>query len=117
MTSSNPVLRHASVMLERAAKAQKAPIWNEASKLLSSETKNKVEVNLGRISRVAEDGQALFVPGKVLGTGVVDKKVVVGAFSFSASARSKLESAGGSALTVEQFLKKYPKGSGVRLVK
>ena len=117
MPSSNPLLRHASGMLERAAKAEKAPIWNEASRLLSGEGKNRVEVNVGRISRVAESGQALFVPGKVLGTGTMDKKLVVGAFAFSASARSKLESAGGSALTVEQFLKKYPGGSGVRLVK
>lgn len=117
MTSSNPILRHAAVMLERAAKKQNAPIWGEASRLLSSEARNRVEVNVGRISRIAEDGQALFVPGKVLGTGVMDKKIVVGAFSFSASARSKLESVGGSALSIEQFLKKYPRGSGVQLVK
>ena len=117
MTASNPVLRHAAVMLERAAREQKAPIWGEAYRLLSGETKNRVEVNLGRISRIAAEGQALFVPGKVLGTGVMDKKIVVGAFSFSESARSKLQSVGGSALTIEQFLKKYPKGSGVRLVK
>ncbi|MDG6902318.1 MAG: 50S ribosomal protein L18e [Nitrososphaerota archaeon] len=104
-------------MLERAAKKQDAPIWDLASRLLAGETKNRVEVNIGRISRMAESGQALFVPGKVLGTGVMDKKLIVGAFSFSASAKSKLESVGGSALSVEQFLKKYPKGSGVRLVK
>jgi large subunit ribosomal protein L18e len=117
MTASNPILRQAAVMLERAAKKQEAPIWDEASRLLSGETKNRVEVNIGRISRIAAEGEALFVPGKVLGTGVVDKKVTVGAFSFSESARSKLQSVGGSALTIEQFLKKYPKGSGVRLVK
>ena len=40
----------------------------------------------------------LFVPGKVLGTGPLDKKLVVGAFSFSSSARKKIESAGGEAL-------------------
>ncbi|MDG6938691.1 MAG: uL15 family ribosomal protein, partial [Nitrososphaerota archaeon] len=55
--------------------------------------------------------------GKVLGTGVAGKKLVVGAFSFSASARSKIEATGGAALSVEDFLKKYPKGSGVRLVR
>jgi large subunit ribosomal protein L18e len=117
MTASNPILRGAAVLLERAAKKQNAPIWNEASKLLSADSRNRVEVNLGRISRVAQEGRALFVPGKVLGTGVVDKKLVIGAFSFSESARSKLESAGGSALTINQFLKKYPKGSGVQLVR
>jgi large subunit ribosomal protein L18e len=104
------------VMLERAGKEQKAPIWTVAAKVLARSRSTKVEVNLGRVSRIAEEGQAFFVPGKVLGTGIIDKKLVVGAFSFSASARSKLEAAGGSALSVEQFLTKYPKGSGVRLV-
>ncbi|MDG7010606.1 MAG: 50S ribosomal protein L18e [Nitrososphaerota archaeon] len=117
MTASNPLLRRAAVMLERASKKQGAPIWDEASRLLSAESRNRVEVNVGRMSRIAESGRALFVPGKVLGTGVMDKKIVVGAYSFSASAKSKVESAGGSALSIEQFLKKYPDGSGVQLVK
>jgi large subunit ribosomal protein L18e len=116
VTSSNPLHRHASVMLERAGKEHKAPIWETASRMLSRSASTQVEVNLGRISRLANEGSAVFVPGKVLGTGSVDKKLVVGAFSFSASARSKLESSGGFALTVEEFLKKYPKGSGVMLV-
>jgi len=117
MTAANPVLRHASVMLERAGKKQNAPIWSEASSLLSNPASTKVEVNLGRISRIAEDGAAVFVPGKVLGTGVMERKVTVGAFAFSASAKSKIEASGGSALTISAFLKKYPKGSGVKLVK
>ena len=59
----------------------------------------------------------MFVPGKVLGTGVIDRKVTVGAFNYSSGARSKIEASGGSALTIEQFVKKFPKGSGVRLVR
>jgi large subunit ribosomal protein L18e len=105
-----------SVMLERAGKQHKAPIWTVAAKLLSRPQGTKVEVNLGKVSKMAEEGQTFFIPGKVLGSGLVDKKLVVGAFSFSANARSKLVAAGGSALSVEQFLKKYPKGNGVRLV-
>ena len=117
MTASNPLLRHAAVMLQRASKAKKAPIWERASKMLGAPTGLRVEVNIGRISRIAAADAALFVPGKVLGTGVLDKKVVVGAFSFSAAARKKIESSGGSAMSVEQFLKKYPDGSGVKLVR
>jgi large subunit ribosomal protein L18e len=103
-------------MLERAAKERKAPIWQVAAEHLSNPSKNRVEVNLGRISRVAQKGEAVFVPGKVLGTGVIGKKLVIGAFTFSSSAKSKIEAIGGSALTVQEFLKKYPKGSGVKLV-
>ncbi len=117
MTASNPVLRRTSVMLERAGKKQDAAIWSEASALLSSPGKNSVEVNLGRISRLTDGVDAVFVPGKVLGTGVIDRKLVVGAFSFSTAARSKIEASGGAALSVEEFLKKYPKGSGVKLVR
>lgn len=117
MTASNPVLRRTSVMLERAGKKQKAQIWGVASAMLSNPAKTRVAVNLGRISRVADEGQAIFVPGKVLGTGTMGKKLTVGAYSFSAGAKSKIEASGGSALSVEEFLKKYPKGSGVRLVK
>jgi len=117
MTASNPALRYASVMLEKAGKKQKARIWSVASTMLTNPASTRVAVNLGRISRIAADGEAVFVPGKVLATGVLERKVTVGAFSYSAQARSKIEAFGGSALSVEQFLKKYPKGSGVRLVK
>jgi len=117
MTSSNPLLRQSMVMLERAGKKQNAPIWTVAAKLLARPEGTRVEVNLGRVSRIAEEGQALFIPGKVLGAGAVDRKLVVGAFSFSTRAKSKLKAAGGSALSVEQFLNRYPKGNGVKLVR
>ena len=57
------------------------------------------------------------MPGKVLGSGELDKKLVIGALSFSSSAKKKILANGGSALSVEQFLKKYPRGSGVTIVK
>jgi large subunit ribosomal protein L18e len=103
-------------MLEKSARASNAPIWEKASEMLRRPSSTKVEVNLGRISRIAENGGALFVPGKVLGDGILDKKLFVGAFSFSASARKKIASKGGTAMNVEQFLKKYPKGSRVKIV-
>ncbi len=98
MTASNPILRRTAVMLEKAGKTHKARIWSEASALLSSPAGTRVEVNLGRISKVVGEAHAVFVPGKVLGTGAAGKKMVVGAFSFSASARSKIEATGGAAL-------------------
>jgi large subunit ribosomal protein L18e len=117
MKASNPTLRKMSVMLEKAGKKGKAPIWQDASVFLSNPARNRVEVNLGRIARLAEEGQPVFVPGKVLGTGSIEKKLVVGAFAFSTGARSKIVASGGSALSVEQFLKQFPKGSGVKLVR
>lgn len=116
MTSSNPMARRTVVMLERAAKSHRVRIWEIASRKLAAPASLKVEVNVGRISRISEAGSVLFVPGKVLGLGELDKRVVIGAFSFSASARKKIAEKGGSAMSVEQFLKKYPKGSAVKIV-
>ena len=117
MTASDPTLRRAAVMLEKAGKEQKARIWQTASEMLASPAANRVEVNLGRISRISSKDRPIFVPGKVLGHGIVNKKLVVGAFSFSSSARAKILAEGGTALSIEQFLKKFPKGSGVHLVR
>jgi len=116
ITKANKILRSAIVLLERRARSQKIGIWREAARLLASGNATWPEVNVGRLSRLG-DASAAFVPGKVLGTGNLEKKLNVGAFSFSASARSKIERAGGKALSVEEFVKKYPEGSGVALVK
>ena len=117
MTADNPAKRRVAVMLEKAGRKDRAPAWSRTSSILSNPGKTRVEVNIGRISKMAGDGAAILVPGKVLGTGVIDRKVTVGAFSFSSGARSKLEASGGSALTIEQFVRKFPKGSGVRIVR
>ena len=117
ITKNNKILRSAIVLLERTARSDPKPaIWREAARLLASGTVTWPEVNVGRLSRTV-DASAVFVPGKVLGTGTLEKKLNVGAFSFSASARSKIERAGGKTFSVEEFVKMYPKGSGVALVK
>lgn len=117
ITKANKILRSNIVLLERKARSEKIGIWREAARYLSSGTVTWPEVNVGRLARLGENASAVFVPGKVLGTGILERKLNVGAFSFSASARSKIEKAGGKAYSVEEFVKKYPEGSGVALVK
>jgi large subunit ribosomal protein L18e len=116
ITKDNKLLRSAIVLLERKGRSTKSAIWMEAARLLASGNVTWPEVNIARLARLG-DASAVFVPGKVLGTGNLERKLSVGAFSFSASARSKIEQAGGKALSVEEFVKKYPEGSGVALVK
>lgn len=116
IAKANKVLRSSIVLLQRKGRSQKVGIWKDAAAHLASGAATWPEVNVGRLSRVGEVA-AVFVPGKVLGTGTLERKLSVGAFSFSASARSKIESAGGKALSVEEFVKKFPEGSGVALVR
>ncbi len=113
---SNKVLREQAVLLERKGRKGGLGIWRDAAKKLASPKSTETVVNISRLSRVGSDSIPMFVPGKVLGTGPLDKKLIVGAFSFSSSARSKIESAGGEALEIEEFVNRYPDGSGVMLV-
>lgn len=114
---SNKILREEAVMLERKGRKEGLAIWKEAAKMLSAPKSNETVVNISRLARLGGGKDPIFVPGKVLGTGPLDKKLIVGAFTFSASARSKIESAGGEALEIQEFVDRYPKGSGVLLVK
>ncbi len=74
------------------------------------------EVNLSRIQRYADENEVIFVPGKVLGHGMLTKQLTVGAFSFSKSAIEKIKAVGGRPLLLEDFLKEYGNGSGVKII-
>jgi large subunit ribosomal protein L18e len=113
---SNKVLREQAVLLERKGRKEGLAIWTDAAKKLASPKSTETVVNIARLARLGNGSSPLFVPGKVLGTGPLDKKLIVGAFSFSSSAKSKIESAGGEALEIEEFVNRYPDGSGVLLV-
>jgi len=56
------------------------------------------------------------VPGKLLGGGKLSKKVVVAAVNVSPKAAQKVLEAGGEVLTLPELVKKFPKGSGVKIV-
>jgi large subunit ribosomal protein L18e len=113
---SNKVLRSQAVMLERKGRKEGIGIWRDAAASLAAPKSTETVVNVTRLSRAGDGKSPLFVPGKVLGTGPLDKKLIVGAFSFSESARTKIESAGGEALEIEEFVTRYPGGNGVILV-
>ena len=85
---SNKVLRTQVVALERKGRKEKLAIWRDTARYLAAPHSTETEVNVGHLARLG-DGP-LVVPGKVLGTGPIDKKLVIGAFSFSSAARRKM---------------------------
>ena len=120
MTASNPSLRgHVSDAGESGQGEEGAHLDECARKLLSSPGKHRVEVNVGRISRVApRTAQAIFVPGKVLGTGAHGQEARRRRILILGRPRGRRSRrAGAPPFQSKQFLKKYPKGSGVKLVK
>jgi len=72
-------------------------------------------VNVGHLERLARAQQTILVPGKLLAEGRLTKPLTVAALHYSAAARDKIHSAGGTTLSIEELLKSKPNGQGVRL--
>jgi large subunit ribosomal protein L18e len=103
-------------LIESLMKAEK-PIWRKVASELSKPRRQRVEVNLSKLELYATDGTTLLVPGKVLASGVVSKKVSVAAFAFSDRAKQLISAAGGKAMTIESLHKSNPEGRGVMILK
>lgn len=105
---------HLRKLISKLRKLKK-PIWRKVAEDLERPRRIRRCVNLSRINRYTEDGDVIVVPGKVLGTGKLDHKVIVGAWQFSEAAKRKIEEAGGKALSLEEFITKYD-GKGVKII-
>ncbi len=113
---TNPYLRGLIIDLEIAARKNNAPIWKRVAELLSKSTRQRIEVNVGKLNKVLEEGSIAVVPGKVLGGGTITKKVTVAAWRFTPAAKQKIEAAGGRAISIYELLRENPKGSKVVIV-
>ena len=102
--------------LKTAAISKNVPLWKRIATELEKPSRSKREVNVYKIEQVARDGEIIIVPGKVLGSGELSKKITVAALSFSESARNKIIAHKGEALTINELLTKNPQGSKVRIM-
>ncbi len=88
-------------------------IWRKAAEELSRPTRRRREVNVSKINKYAKEGSTILVPGKVLGSGFVTKKVTVAAFNFSGAAKSLIEKSGGRAIGIAELMAENPQGKDV----
>ncbi|MCP1662242.1 MAG: 50S ribosomal protein L18e [Methanocalculus sp. MSAO_Arc1] len=114
---TNPRLDEVIRMLRTASNTNEATIWREIACRLDTSSRNYAEVNIGKINRYAQGGEIILVPGKVLGSGVLDQSVRVAALNFSESAREKIIQASGDCMTIEELVMANPQGSRVRILR
>jgi large subunit ribosomal protein L18e len=110
--SSNPILLETIEMLQE----QDTPVWNSVAENLGKVNRRRAEVNLSDIERVAEDGETVVVPGKVLGSGYLNKDVTVAAFKASNSAKNQINDEG-EFMFIQDLVEENPEGTGVKVVK
>lgn len=112
ITKTNNLLLELVTELKKTSTSKKANIWKVVAEELLKPTRQMREVNIDKINRLTKENEIIVIPGKILGTGNLDHKVTISAFNFSESARKKL----GNVLSIQELLKKNPKGTGVRII-
>ncbi len=75
-------------------------------RLMSKPKRQRVSVNLAKLEKLANSGENVIVPGKVLGRGTVTKKINVAAVVYSSDAEKKLKEAGCTVIGIKEMLKK-----------
>ncbi|MBI5227528.1 50S ribosomal protein L18e [Candidatus Micrarchaeota archaeon] len=113
MKKDNQVL----VRLISSLMKESKPLWKKVAYELSRPRRQRVTVNLSKIEDYAKDEAVVLVPGKVLGSGAISKKVKIAAFSFSDSARKLIAGAGGHAMTIDELYKNNPQGKDIMILK
>ena len=102
--------------MKKTALENDSRFWGDIAKRIRKSKDNLVEVNIGKISRFATSDDVVFVPGVVLGSGRIEEPVKVAALYFSKSARSKIEDAGGKAITLRELMGENSKGTKVKII-
>ena len=115
-SKTNPRLQNLIADLKSVSRESGASVWQDVADRLEKPRRTHAEVNLGRIERYAQEDETVVVPGKVLGSGVLQKNVTVAAVDFSGTARTKIDQAG-EAVALEQALESNPDGANVRVIR
>jgi len=115
-TKTDPRLTSLIDELESVAREANSPVWQAVADRLEKPRRTYAEVNLGRIERYAREDETVVVPGKVLGSGVLQKSITVAAMDFSGTAETKIEQVG-EPIALEDAIADNPDGSNVRVIR
>jgi len=114
---SNPRITTLISLLKTTSRENEVNIWRDIADRLEAPARNYAEVNLSKINRYANNGEIIIVPGKVLGSGMLQVPVRVAALNFSQAASEKIRQADGECMTIEDLITTNPKGRRVRILR
>lgn len=111
----NEVMQQLVDVLFKASRENKVNLWKRVAEDLLKSTRKQPIVNIAKLEQFSDE-RVVVVPGKVLGYGELTKKVQVAAYSFSESAINAIKNAGGTTMSLQDFVKKNPKATNVKLL-
>lgn len=112
----NPIIVEAIKKIRVLSKTGNENFWANVEEMILKPRSRRPEVNVGKISKLTKENDIVLVPGKLLGDGLIDHPVTVGALSASKSAIKKIVEAGGTFLPLTEFVERFPEGSNVKVL-
>ena len=113
---SNPILLQLIHDLKKQSNNEDVGIWKDIALRLEKSSKNWPVVNLDRINTYIKDNETALIPGKVLSSGNLTKKITIAAWSFSDKSYEKIKKAGGKTISIQELMKNNPKGENIRIL-
>ncbi|MEM3364376.1 MAG: 50S ribosomal protein L18e [Candidatus Micrarchaeia archaeon] len=92
-------------------------VWKTTAEMLQLPRRRQVVVNISKVAENIKDGEVALVPGKLLGDGLIETKIIVAAYAWTDTAKKRIEGAGGKVMAIEELIKENPKGTGVRILR
>ena len=114
---TNPELANTIGYLKRKGRQLQTPLWLAVANNLAKSRRSRIVLNLGQVSRHAQEGDTVVVPGKVLSSGEPIGKLTIAAFKFSPIALVKVEKAGGRCIPILRLVEENPNGNKVKLLR
>ena len=114
--TTNPQLSELVQELKTLSMKQGVKLWKRIAEDLERPLRNRRAVNIAKINTFTKEGEAVIVPGKVLGSGELSHGLTVAAYSFSDSARSLIEKKNGKAISIRELMQQNPAGSNIRII-
>ena len=105
------------IIAETIRLALKNSAWMKLAQILSGSTRNYISVNLKQLDAMAKEGDTIVIPGKVLGSGTLTKKLRLCALSFSEDAKAKMKETKSEAVSILEEIKLNPKSQGVKILR
>ncbi len=91
--------------------------WKSIAQAVSGSVRKYPSVNLREIDNQSSEGDTIIVPGKVLGSGNISKKIKICALRFSSTAVDKIDKIKAQRELLIEEVKKNPKAQGVKIIK
>lgn len=113
---TNPILKKLIEDLKKKSYQIGSPFLKEISEKLNKPRRQRIEVNLAHIERNTKEGDIVIVPGIVLGYGELSKPITISAWRFSKPAIEKIKKSKGQAITIQELVRRNPRGTNVKII-